>query len=124
MRLFLDMKSEFITTLDNAKSEYVRSTIENNIHDERYLFKTLNKVMHRKRENPMPDHASPKALANEFSDYFRSKVSKIRDDFSKVPQDSTFAYDGGNFDSILDSFKELKQDEIRQLIDGSSNKSC
>ena len=64
MRLFSDMKSEFITTLDNAKSEYVRSTIENNIHDERYLFKTLNKVMHRKRENPMPDHVSPKAQTN------------------------------------------------------------
>ena len=40
-----------------------------------------------------------------------------------MPRDSTLAYDGGNCDSILDSFKEHKQDEIRRLIDGSSNQS-
>ena len=124
LRLFLDMKSEFIVTLDNAKSEFIQSTIDNNIHDERSLFKTLNKVMHRKRENPMPDHTSSHELANKFSDYFQSKVSKIRDNFSKEPQDSTFAYDGGNFSSIMDSFRELTQDDTRRLIDGSSNKSC
>ena len=120
----MELKQIFLANLDKDKTEYMRSTIENNIHDQRSLFNTLNKAMHRQRENPMPSHTTTKDLANRFSDYFQTKVSKIREKFHNDPSDSTFAYDGGNFNTVLDSFKELSLDEVTKLINGSSNKSC
>ena len=39
----------------------------------------MNKLMHRTQENPMPEHTSSVALANEFKNYFRQKEDKIQE---------------------------------------------
>ena len=53
-------------TLDEAKTGYYSKLISDHSHDQSQLFKVMNKVMHREKTNPMPEHDNPKELADRF----------------------------------------------------------
>ena len=92
----------------------------------KYLFKILNSLLHKDRESPLPDHNSVEELVEEFSDFFISKINKIRD-----------YLDGLDSDSLPDvniplpekppsfsDFEMLTVDEVKKLIKDSPTKSC
>ena len=51
--------------------------------------KKLNKLMAHlsgaRTDNPLPPHNSDESLANQFADYFITKIDIIRDNFSQTP---------------------------------------
>ena len=62
-------------------------------------------------------------LTNEFGDYFKSKIDKIRDNF--IDDGCPFDYDGIESDiEALSTFKELDTDSIKSFIAQSPSKSC
>ena len=78
----------YLNVLDKAKTMYYRNVIENNAGDQKRLFRTINSVMHRERQHPIPIQSNPKELANDFNSFFANKVDKIRKDFSANNEDT------------------------------------
>ena len=106
-----------------ARSRYLEDFVEENNADQGTLFKAINKIMHRKNENPLPEHESSLDLANEFSDFFQEKVAKIRQNFSEDSNDALF-YDTPQTERNFTSFNALDDDEITKIISQSTRKYC
>ena len=113
---FLSKKEEFESMLDNAKSDYYTNLVDENKHDQGLLFKTVNKVMHRVKENPMPKADTPQRLANDFNKFFNDKISKIRADFDAGIDDAFDYDDTPQGTSSFSSFSPLSEENVRKLI--------
>ena len=66
--MFRKREEQYHLTLQSAKTEYYRDLIDSNMGNQRKLFRTLNKIMHREQKNPLPDHSSSHQLANDFNE--------------------------------------------------------
>ena len=114
---------DFTQCLDNSKTNHLCGVIEENSRDSKSLFAKMNKVMHNVRHNPLPDHTCAKTLADEFNEFFKQKVDKIRDDFEDGTDD-TFKNDIKFTGRCLNRFQELSEEEVLRIIKASKAKSC
>ena len=89
---FLFKKKQFENKLDQAKSDYYTNLVDENKHDQGLLFKTVNRVMHRVKDNPMPTADTPERLANNFNNFFNTKIENIRANFDDGIENA-FDYD-------------------------------
>ena len=64
------LESRYLHALKSAKSRYFTDLVESNASDQSQLFRTLNKVMHRVKKNPLPDCINAQQLANDFNNLF------------------------------------------------------
>ena len=63
--------------IKNAKRTYYSSIIFNNAHNQKVLFSTVDKLLHRKPEKCYPSASSKTELVNKFADFFY-KIVTIR----------------------------------------------
>jgi hypothetical protein len=64
--------------IKNAKTTYYSSVISNNAHNQKVLFSTVDKLLHRKPEKRYPTASSTTELVNNFADFFSNKIATIR----------------------------------------------
>ena len=120
-----EKKHQFKDLLRSTETEYYSNLITEHSTDSRRLFRTVNLVMHRNTPNPLPDHSSPEQLANEFRDFFRSKVEKIRNTFNNGDKCDPMQFDGIKpVKTTLDTFRSVTVDEIRRIVTHAPCKSC
>ena len=63
------------------KADYYNSLIENNQNDQRFLFKTFRKILNKPNVVKYPEPTQGNTLANEFAEYFKTKMDKISSSF-------------------------------------------
>ncbi len=109
--------------LDKARCQYYNNIIKENSGDQKVLYKTVNKLLHRKAETPLPSHTSLEELAERFADFFSDKIMKIREKL--LPQRGTFCetHMSGSI-PLLTEFQEASEEEVKKLIKESAPKSC
>ena len=105
--------------------EEIIDLVDSNTGNQRKLFRTLKKIMHREKKNPLPDHSRSHQLANDFNDFFHEKVNKIRTYFSEN-NTQAFQYDGPDVskDDDFQHFRPLQCIETEKLILKSASKQC
>ena len=118
-----DAFMEWRALLEQSKRDHLSKVVDDNRQDSKKLFQTMNKLMNNRKSNPLPDYESPEELANEFSSFFKSKIDKIRLDFSNEV-DNAFRFDVSNVTCPLEAFKEVSLDDVRIMIDKSKDKFC
>ena len=119
------MKKVFRETLAHAEATYFRKLVEDTSGDSRQLFQTVNKLMYRRKENPMPDFSEPQALATEFSKFFTSKITSIRQNFQDTGIEESLKYDEvKRVPHKLSTFKPISIIDCSRLIKCSKNKFC
>lgn len=72
----------------------------------------VDELLHRKKECPLPQHASLQELTERFSVFFSEKIAKIRTDLDKESTDDPEPV----LSSKLRCFKPVSQADIQQLI--------
>ena len=114
---FLFEKDRFKDLLNKTQSEYCTNLIDENKHDQGALFKAINKVMHRAKNNPLLKSDSKKELANDLNEYFNTKIENIR---SKCDNniENPFEYDAqpagiSTFLHVLPLLQMSEKDNIR-----------
>ena len=122
-RLFCEKRDIFNKTLQVSKTEYLSKVIVDNSRDPTSLFAHMNSIMHKKKENPLPETSSAKSLANDFNTFFKEKVDKIRDNFTQN-QPSAFENDAPFAGPTLGQFEPLTENEVSLIIKSSKSKSC
>ena len=126
-RSVLDVhRSAFKQLLEDSRTRYYSDLIEDNCRDPKTLFQTVSRVMNRTKSNPLPDHVSASTLANEFSDFFFTKVANIRATFDdSATLDDAMQYDVPfNGAAPLEQFACVSVADITKVINKSPNKSC
>ena len=63
--------------IDSVKSSYYTSIIQEYSSDQKILFSTVNKLLHKKTVQHYPSTSSSEVLANNFADFFSEKIVKI-----------------------------------------------
>ena len=92
--------------------------------DQKKLFRVSDKLLHRKKVQPLPKRDSDKDLANRFCVFFKDKIHTIRDAFSPhictMPSIAYF----DNCDTKLCLFDVATEDEVNNVINKSPTKCC
>lgn len=66
--------------LYKAKESYYSSLIQDNIHNTRLLFRSIDKLLQRQTEQHYPSADNDQQLASAFADFFTSKIERIREE--------------------------------------------
>ena len=107
--------------LSSSKSQYYSDLVQQSEGNSKKLWTELKKILHRTPVSVLPDHVSEKSLADSFSDFFISKISRIRDLFKDVPP----SVDLPDIPpKSFDDFNAVTESEIRKFILASPTKSC
>ena len=61
-----------------AKTSFYSRRIDAFSCNQKALFREMNHLLNQSTVTPMPPHESPGVLANQFADYFSSKIDLIR----------------------------------------------
>ena len=118
---FKHAENAYFESVNAAKTSYYSNLVITNKKDQGKLYKVLNSLMNKKKDNPLPPSKSMSGLANIFGQYFNDKIAKIRESFTD--EGDAFGYDCYDESVSFSSFKELKSHEVIALIRSSSSKT-
>ena len=63
---------------------YYSSAISNNKYNQKVLFNTFDKLLHRKPEKCYPTTSSRTELVNNFGDFFSNKIAVLRNELANI----------------------------------------
>ncbi|XP_072020235.1 uncharacterized protein [Amphiura filiformis] len=107
-QLYSEQRQFVIGLMCNAKINFYSALINESANDQKQMFKTFDKLLHRSKDSPLPKSSSDEALANRFSDYFIKKIKTIRDLF---PPTVTSTCIDVSTNICLDHFTLITEDE-------------
>ncbi len=107
--------------INSERSSFYSKKIEDSGNNQRDTFKIVKELFHKNSDSPFPEHTSIESLAEDFSEFFVSKIELICAKLDSIPIDTPTE---DTCDSIFDSFKALTVDDVRKLIFKSPCKSC
>ena len=111
--------------LNSAKSENYKAQITKS--DQNQLFHVINGLFKVKPVPPLPSHESPQSLAEDFNDYFSSKIQALRDNLQKsslLTMDMHVAIDSSPCRCSFSEFAVVSENYISDIIEHSKPKSC
>jgi hypothetical protein len=112
--------------IKNAKTTYYSSVISSNAHNQKVLFSTVDKLLHRKPEKRYRTASSTTGLVNKFADFFSYKVAIIR---KELAIDSSHCNQRNQEEQYAQcvkfiNFQEITEHEIKNAVDKVGKKSC
>ena len=107
-----------------SKCDFYNGKVQAAKGDQKELFKLVNTIFHNNSEQPLPSHDSLEQLSNKFSDFYASKIEKIRSDISSTNNDGPEIDEPCLVDIPLSEFYPASTEEIRKMVSSSPNKSC
>ena len=110
-----------------AKSAYFNDRIIECKNDLKALYRVLNGLLHREKKQCLPTHECPTNLADMFSDFFTSKIEKIRDHLSSQCLSSDQLLDHQPEHPVagsLHQFTQVTTEDVAKLMKSSPKKSC
>jgi hypothetical protein len=119
--MFQTQREHLRFLIDSAKSSYFNAKIVECTGDQKRVFKIANDLLHIGKCTTLPKYTSSEQLAKRFSDYFVTKITKIREKLDSEPLEQV---QHDTPDPLLQTFKPATQDEIRHIVKESSNASC
>ena len=116
------------TMLYKAKEFYYSSVIQDNAHDTRLLFRSIDKLLQRQTERhyPSADNDKQLQLANAFADFFTAKTERIREEL--VLRKNRLVHSPSLAKPIclswLSEFDLVTDEDVLKLIRSSTIKAC
>ena len=120
---FREVCNNYSMSLKDVKQRYYSDLIEECGGDTRKLFQVVRSLSNKPEENQLPPHDDPCKLADDFGEFFCRKVDLIRNDIDAitvVPPVLNVPTPENKFEK----FDVLSEEEVSDIIMGSSNASC
>ena len=109
--------------MSKSKSDYYTSLLSNNSANPRQMWNSVNKILHREKSKPLPDHTSLDTLGSFFSKFFTDKITHIRSNFVTNDHSHNFP-EPPHVENIISEFTPTTTREVRSIILKSTNASC
>ena len=120
---YIDQRSKCVQLSKLKRCEYYKDLIGKHEGDQKALFKIVSEMLDTKNVAVYPQCNKTLDLANEFNNFYISKVTKLRSGIpvvtSNIP-DVDLQFSG----STLDSFEPVTVDELREIIKQSNTKTA
>ena len=84
---------------------------------------SVNKILHREKSKPLPDHTSLDTLCGSFSKFFIDKITLIRSNFVTNDRSHNFP-EPPHVEHIINQFTPTITSEVRSIIPKSTHASC
>ena len=110
--------------ISSAKKRYFANLVTSNSDNPQRLWKTVNSILHRIRQHPLPSSLSGQSLSDSFASFFSDKIEKLRLAFSPTTSSDPHHPHPPSPPPDFSSFTPASEDEIRKLIFDSPNKQC
>ena len=112
--------------LQKTKTEFYSSKIRDCGKDQKSLHKLSSCLLGRNKKVILPKHTSDEALANRFNSFFLTKIENIHSQLSDATQRTSagvYPLDNPTFNSVLDQFQSVTEEEVTKLLKSSNLKS-
>ena len=109
--------------MSKSKSDYYTSLLSNNSANPRQMWNSVNKILHREKSKPLPDHTSLDTLSSSFSKFFTDKITLICSNFVTNDRSHNFP-EPPHVENIMNQFTPTTTSEVRSIILKSTNASC
>ena len=118
--VFKNIRLQLNKLMTTSKELYYTSLINDKKDNNRTLFKVIASLTGKSTPQLYPDHTFLLQLANEFSDYFRSKIDNINDYFGA----GNYPGDENNIVDPLISFNKVSECYVNEIIHRSPASTC
>lgn len=112
---------QFLYQLRKLKKEILLSDIIEHRGDSKYLYKFVSKLWGQKIENPLPKCNSDQQLAENFAEFFISKIQNIRKNLENL---SKFKTTPNKEITFMTRFQPVSEQEVTKVISKMKTKSC
>ena len=113
--------------MNKARQEFYTQFVEENSSNQKKLFNVANKLLGERKQLRFPEHTNKTVLANDIGRYFVRKIKRIRTDIDSIhlhPQDQDLVPPDSVTNRALNSFNNLSERNVSDLINNSAKKSC
>ncbi|XP_072028487.1 uncharacterized protein [Amphiura filiformis] len=121
-QIYIDACRSYRYALNESKRIYHNDRITGS--NCKQLFRIVDSLTNPNKDRVLPTSKSPAHLANEFADYFDSKIQKIRENLNSSCHTELSVTLVDDCFSCFSEFKEMTEDKVRELIMQSPVKSC
>lgn len=126
--IFRRMRCTVNDLIVHAKQDFFHEKLSDCSGNSKMLFKTVDSLLHRKKQTILPSHESAKQLADKFANFFTQKVSRIHNSLVQSQAQMAGTDNPGAEDQPsvckLSSFAPATKDEILKLIRQSPSTTC
>ena len=124
---YIQAKRAVNTHIFQCKVEYFQHHLELCNGDQQKIYRLLNTLLGRRSVPNLPKGVSEARLANNFSEFFTSKISHIRSEIEVAPVAHVFSVDflaPLPMDSALSQFETVSEDMVLRYIQDSNKTYC
>ncbi len=112
LEIYRDACTTYETQKNLAKCNYYTNHVTGCLNDHCSLFTIINNFPHKSSASPLPDHDSPSSLAQDFANFFDSKIKKIYKQFNSINDTDQYTFPESENQSLLYSFTTITEDDI------------
>ena len=124
LKLFRTATNSYHSAIIRAKKVFNSSLISSSSSDPRKLWKSINKLLHRKPVPQLPSTIDFKTLPTMFASFFSDKVIKIHSAFKSRVSNTQPHTEPSLIPTDLTFFSPATEDEICKFLYQSSNTFC
>ena len=121
---FRKKASDHNKLLADFKTKDLTSKIQSNKGNSKALFRIINSSLNRKPKTPLPGNATDETLVNDFANYFKDKIDKIRADLDNNIINIQTEHHLFSGSTTLNEFSLLTAQDILKLIKDMPTKHC
>ena len=118
-QLYRDQHQLVVRLIKDAKKTYYNKLVDQQKTDS---FTVSKQLMHLDKDLPLPKLSSTKDLAENFNNFFISKIEKIRNGFFDTKTDAITHNTGDS--EVLSNLRPCTTEEIKKIVSKSQSKSC
>ena len=105
--------------VEKSRTQLFIDKFEKHRNDAKQTYKIINQLLNKNNEKIFPSHSSEKELADSFTNFYKQKILKIRNNFN-VADDNTFI---NNINIIpFEKFDTVNRQDIIDIINKLENK--
>ena len=112
--LYKEQCKVITSLIKKAKENHYSNIIQENKGNQKILFNTISRLLHRKTEKCYPTAPSSEVLANRFADFFCQKIEAIRNDlFTRYTPVANSLGDAQACSAKLSEFECMTEDQVK-----------
>ena len=119
-KLFDTIRTEYKQNIKKSKIQTYTRQVADCKGDTKKLYNLVYRLMGKEKSSPLPDHTDEESLANDFANYFMSKIEKIREELEGY---ILYKPQGRNVREFS-NFRLFSDEDVRTIIMGMKTKSC
>ena len=123
--IYRNQRNRYNRILNEVYTRYLSNLVSENSRDPKALFKTINTLLNKKEQSPLPGHSSASELSATFNTHFIDKVTLIHHSLEEINHTQNIVVvEERRYKIGLCNFNNISEKDVLRLIKNAPKKSC